>query len=238
MKTVSIHDGHSASVALMVDGAVVYAIQEERLTKIKNTGGFPHQALNDLLINNEMLITDIDHFIFVGNGSATPMKAREYHLEKYSRFFKRHDLEVSFLSKAKNKIKSKLKNVDPAKIVGEKRKLRVEPLIAEGISETKISFIDHHLCHAAAAAYGWGKNETYAVVTSDSSGDGISGTVNLFEDGELTRLSEIKIGDSIARIYSLITYYLGMVPMEHEYKLMGMAPYAENDKAARNMADY
>lgn len=236
---ISIHDGHTSSVALMIDGEVMYAIQEERITREKNAGGFPLNALNNLLEYNKLTIEDIDKFIFVGYTSAFNLKSRKDVLNKYSRFYN----NVEGVNKRSYAIKSFLKNYIPKEKIQNhyyKKHMhgRISPLIKMGVPENKIDFVEHHTCHAASAAYGWGINDDFVIITSDSSGDGISGTVNIFKDGELKRLAYIDIDDSIARIYSLITYYMGMVPMEHEYKLMGMAPYAENSRQAREIADY
>ncbi|MCD4698889.1 MAG: hypothetical protein K8S16_21875 [Bacteroidales bacterium] len=91
------------------------------------------------------------------------------------------------------------------------------------ISKNKIQTFDHHLCHAATAYYGWGKtDEDILVVTLDGGGDyGIAGSVNIGRNGELIRKDTISIEDTVASLYSKTTFMLGMVSLEHEYKLMG-----------------
>lgn len=241
MYTIAIHDGHTASLALLKDGEVIYAVQEERLVNEKNIGGFPCNGLNDLLLNNNISIRDVDRFALVGRSftDKDSLVNRDAVLSKYADFFGLNTL--SNLRKAKKIIRPFI----PQFIIEQrKRKIfqdppqRFVPLLNMGVSREQIFLYDHHRCHAAAAAYGWDRSDHFAVVTLDSSGDGISGTVNTFQDGSLNRIAEIKIGDSIARIYSLVTYYMGMVPMEHEYKLMGMAPYGESSHQARAIADY
>ncbi len=66
MYSIAIHDGHTASLALLKDGEVIYAIQEERLVNEKNIGGFPSHGLNDLLQSNNISLQDVDRFVFVG----------------------------------------------------------------------------------------------------------------------------------------------------------------------------
>ncbi|MBE9595136.1 MAG: hypothetical protein IMF19_16850, partial [Proteobacteria bacterium] len=96
-----------------------------------------------------------------------------------------------------------------------------------GIPEERVIFVDHHLCHAAAAYYGspW-KDEKILVLTNDGSGDGLCSTVYIGEDGNLNKIAETPKGNSIGNIYSRVTFMLGLVPWEHEWKVMGMAPYA------------
>jgi len=241
MYTISIHDGHTSSIALLNDGEVVYAIQEERLVNEKNIGGFPAKALDDLLRNNNITLQDVDRFAFVGMTTkrADSLISRKAVLSKYAGFFGLTG--QSYLQKAKSAIRPFV----PDFVIEQRNRKaaqgvppRLVPLLDMGVKREQIFMYDHHNCHAAAAAYGWGRTGSFAVVTLDSSGDGISGTVNMFENGRLNRLAEIDIGDSIARIYSLITYYMGMLPMEHEYKIMGMAPYSEGSSQAREIADY
>lgn len=238
MKLIAIYDGHNSSAAYMEDGEVKFAIQEERLSRVKNAGGFPRLAIEEILKRRNLKITGIDAFVFVGRTSAYDLVSREAVLEKYAKFFDpRIDVFQFIINRFKKLVKKAIRYESSAyydKIAA----IRKKPLLAMGADDKKISFIDHHLCHAAAAAYGWGKNERIAVVTADSAGDGLSGRVWLFNDGELLPQADIGAADSIGRLYSLVTYYLGMAPMEHEYKIMGLAPYSEKSSQAREIADY
>lgn len=242
MYTIAIHDGHTAAAALAKDGEVVFAIQEERLVNEKNIGGFPENALAEILKRFKLSINDIDRFAFVGTAPerSASLVSRQAVLKKYGEFF-RNSGKSNLSSKIKDIVRPMLSDSSIERYRGLKGKsenTRLIPLVEKGVPVEKISFYDHHLCHAAAAAYGWDAQEPYAVVTMDSSGDGISGTISVFKDGKLEKKAEIAKADSIARIYSLATYYMGMVPMEHEYKIMGMAPYSEGSQAARAIADY
>ncbi len=84
------------------------------------------------------------------------------------------------------------------------------------------------MAHAAAAYYGLGNyDQDILVLTNDGEGDGLCATVNRGRSGKIERLGSVPRSESIGNLYSVITFMLGMVPLEHEYKLMGMAPYAE-----------
>lgn len=240
MRLIAIHDGHSASAAYMHNGTVLFAIQEERLCKLKNAGGFPAGALDEILKRYGLGLTDIDYFVFSGmEPQSSAYDSRAAFLEKYRRRFEppadptlfRTILDVSV--RLFRGALSQLRNEGPTSAPN----VRAAPLLDQGVSVERILYVDHHLCHAAAAAYGSGKDTPTAVITSDSAGDGLSGTVSLFENGKLLRKSTVDVGNSIARIYSLATYYLGMVPMEHEYKLMGLAAYVDRSTTSDEIAD-
>jgi carbamoyltransferase len=97
--------------------------------------------------------------------------------------------------------------------------------------------VEHHQAHAAAAYYTspWRDGKTL-VFTCDGSGDRLSATVSVGEAGRLTRLAEVSEHDSIGRLYALVTRYLGMAPLEHEYKVMGLAPYGAATRRAFDIA--
>jgi len=96
------------------------------------------------------------------------------------------------------------------------------------VSPDKFVFVEHHTGHAAAAYYGWGRfDEDVLVLSCDGSGDGLCATVSIGRDGRLTRIAEVTQDNSLGNIYAMVTYLMGMVPLEHEYKLMGLAPYSD-----------
>jgi carbamoyltransferase len=107
-----------------------------------------------------------------------------------------------------------------------KAELRVEALTGIGVSKKRIEPVEHHLAHASAAYHTapW-RDEKILVLTCDGSGDRLSATVNIGERGALSRIASVSEHDSIGRLYALVTRYLGMAPLEHEYKVMGLAPY-------------
>jgi carbamoyltransferase len=118
---------------------------------------------------------------------------------------------------------------------------RVDHLQGAGLEPRQLVAVEHHRAHAAAAYYTapWRRSpasfpERTLVLTCDGSGDRLSATVSIGEGASLTRIAEVSEHDSIGRLYALVTRYLGMVPLEHEYKVMGLAPYAS---AARGSAE-
>jgi carbamoyltransferase len=244
MNLIAINNGHGASIGYMEDGVVTFALQEERLTRIKNQAGFPHKAFEELLKKKKLSVDDVDWFVFtdqatVGIGRADQDAA--YWREKFHSMFepktRTHGLKARQVIR---KLLGRVPSIDARlrrRSVIREQTWRSAPLRHLGIPTERILFMDHHTCHASSAAYGWGETGPFAVITSDGIGDGTCGTVSVFEKGELSRKASIAPEGSIALIYAMVTYYLGMQPIEHEYKLMGMAPYGEDSLRSRAIAD-
>ena len=237
MRILGIHDGHSASAALIENGVVLAAVQEERLSRHKNQGGFPELAIRDVLDMTGLASKDIDMAAFSGYGKSN-VKTRE-------------DIMASFLQKIEPKQKGILKHAghmlrvftskDGQREAKQKhrQKKRMEPLLDMGFSTKGVTFVEHHLCHAATAYYGQPKrNDPILVITVDAAGDSLCATVNKGKNGKIERIAQIPSTDSVAILYSLFTYLMGFVPLEHEYKLMGLAPYAENSGRTDEVFNY
>ena len=98
-----------------------------------------------------------------------------------------------------------------------------------GIDQENVVFVDHHTCHAYYGFYGnKRKNDNCAVITLDSDGDGFNQTVWHFNRGKINKIRSTNQCD-LARIYKITTLILGMKPDEHEFKVMGLAPYAKSE---------
>lgn len=218
MKIIGIHDGHNSAVSLLIDGEVKTAIQEERLVSTKNFFGFPIEALKKTLEINDLPPGDIDFVAYHGLHIPYPLDRMEK-MEKYRNSFS-----------TKEAIKHLLRHTFVYDMYKKQReKDRIQKVVDFGIPEEKIRFVEHHTAHAAAAYFGcpWvDLNKKVLVLTQDGAGDGLSATVNIGHQGKMERIASIDEADSLGRIYATTTFMMGMVPLEHEYKLMGMAPYA------------
>jgi carbamoyltransferase len=128
--------------------------------------------------------------------------------------------------------------------VYQKRKADQRGVALEGIGVFKEQTepVEHHLAHASAAYHTapW-TGEKILVLTCDGAGDRLSATVNIGQNGMLTRIAEVSEHDSIGRLYALVTRILGMAPLDHEYKVMGLAPYVSSgnrvESAARDFSN-
>lgn len=214
LKILGIHDGHNASACLIEDGQIKYCIQEERLTNTKNYSGFPFKSIKKILALANIDAEELDFIAMASLHTAKPSDVLTSYKKQASM------LRSKVLDAAR---KTPLYSIYKSRT----RKDRLKNLAKLGLPEGRIIFVDHHLCHAAAAYYGspW-KDEKVLVLTNDGSGDGLCSTVYIGEDGILNKIAETPKGNSIGNIYSRVTFMMGLIPWEHEWKVMGMAPYA------------
>lgn len=234
-----IHDGHNGTAALLKGPEIIGAISEERITRKKGQGGFPTNAIKNILDYNKIDPSEIDQ---VAVGSIITPITQEDMLNKTKRYYR---LDRAIFSKASNIIPNKIKNspitLDVYRRFFGKQKNRInhfrEELKKLGITQA-IEIIEHHYAHACTTLY---KNQhnfkECLIITNDGSGDGLSGTINIYKDGNLERIKEISSFNSIGEFYSRITQYLGMKPLEHEYKVMGLAPYPMETDFYKNIRD-
>jgi len=220
MKILAIHDGHNASAAVLIDGRIVAAVQEERLKNSKNYFGWPEEAIRTLK-SAGCKTEDIDFVAMAGNHTARPPTNNSVGFYKTifsGRFAGKLAglfIKSPFYKLYKNKIKE----------------IRINQIRNMDIN-CPVEFIEHHLCHASAVYHSQVKDDgPWLVLTLDGSGDGLCATVNHAERGDIKRLSSTSKGHSIGNIYSRMTFMMGFTPWEHEYKLMGMAPYASENEA-------
>lgn len=215
MRILGIHDGHNASVCLIEDGIITYCIQEERLTNQKNYAGFPEKSINCILKLQNLTIHDIDYFALASDHTSLDM-GDVLSSYKKSLSFKSSVIDLGTKTPLYNIYKNRIKEK------------RIQRLTDIGVSKDQIRFVNHHLCHASAAYFGspWWRDENVLVLTNDGSGDGLCATVSVGDAGNLKKIAETSKGNSIGNIYSRVTFLLGLVPWEHEWKIMGMAPYA------------
>ena len=227
-----LHTGHNSAAALVEEGVLKMALQEERLTRIKNQGGFPKNAMQIITAKS-----DADHLFDTSFRLALGGK----NLSEC--YWRREDIlrsagngAPSLVGRVKNAArKSEIVSewINRQKWAGIEQTAESatgkRPVLTEGI--------DHHACHAASAYFGWGRmEEKVLVLTCDGAGDLVCATVNIGYRGTLTRIAEVDESHSIGALYGKITYLSGMVPMEHEYKLMGLAPYAERAKETHTIS--
>jgi carbamoyltransferase len=227
MLTLGVHDGHTATACLMEDGKVLACVSEERLVREKEKSGFPEKAIRECLRLAERAPEEIQR---VGICSLMPQigaagwRRPGWHKRAFG-------LAVKVLPKRLLQNPSNVNYVQglSSRLFSARRKDLLARLDQMGISSSKAEFYEHHLCHAATTYYkNWNRNEKTLVITLDGSGDAVCATVNIGEGGRLKRISETFNYNSICDFYTYVTTYLGMKPMSHEYKVMGLAPYASN----------
>lgn len=238
----SINAGINSSIGLFKDSVPVICVEEERFNMVKNWFGFPEEALKYLL-NKKYFSPDELTGIAVcdevlGNVSRERFYKRYEHHYEYG---KQLAYNVK-LERTKLDLKNQLKSAGLYKSYKQARADKkadtkyneelYQKLTAFGLDVNKVVHVEHHLCHAASAYYGLAKSidEPYLVFTLDGGGDNLRSTVSIANNGVIERVSS---GNeySIGNIYSAITHHLGFRSHEHEYKLMGLAPYVNPDYA-------
>lgn len=214
-----IHDGHNAGAALIKNGSVVAAIQEERLNNVKNYSGTPVLSVSKVFDIAKIAPADVNLVAIAGLiKTHAPIKERPLHValyERYAGLFSSH-LMTSGLVKTLHK----------------SRKMEeLNAIFREIFADKKeIMFIEHHLAHAASAYYQRPWTDDTLVLTLDGAGDGLCSSVSIGRNNSLDRIASTTAYNSPGNIfYSEITGYLGLKRWEHEYKVMGMAPYGIPD---------
>lgn len=214
-----IHDGHNAGAALIEDGKVLAAINEERLNNIKNYAGTPVLAIKKVfeiasVSPKNVSLVAVGCFIRIGD----PLKVENNPV---------HILAENIAPFLHQKwfIKTYVKAFH---LIREKATL--EDVLKELAIPRNIIYIEHHLTHAACAYYQSPFLGKALILTLDGMGDGLSATVSIGKGYEIKRLAETSFYDSLSNnLYSEITGFLGMKRWEHEYKLMGLAPYGKSE---------
>ena len=213
---------HDSAAALIRDGEIVAAAQEERFTRKKNDPDFPANAVRYCLSEAGVAGADIDRVAFYDK----PFLKLERLLETYLAFAPRGFSQ--FRKAMPIWIVDKLFQKDMLK----KRLAELDPALGE---VSKLQFAEHHFSHAASAFYPSPFNEA-AVLTIDGVGEWATATAAVGRGNALAISKEIHFPHSLGLLYSAFTYYTGFKINSGEYKVMGLAPYGE-PKYARTILD-
>jgi carbamoyltransferase len=213
-----IHDGHNCGAALIIDGEVVAAVNEERLSRNKNDSGYPRQSIDEVLKIGGVQAVDLNHVVFASNFMHT-----KAHLEEISLWY-----PVGIKEQKADQSRPK----EYARQLFEiRRKERIEESVNHlGIEIEKVEFVEHHRAHLTAAYYTaptLNPGKKILGLTCDGAGDNLCATVSICKDNNIDRISKTDRHASLGKIYSRVTYLMGMTPWEHEYKVMGLAPYSD-----------
>jgi carbamoyltransferase len=195
---------HDSAAALVRDGEIIAAAQEERFTRKKHDAGFPFKAVEYCLKEAGISREQVDLVAFYDK----PFLKFERILETHLQF-------------APRGIKSVLKSIP----IWIKEKLWISEAVSKSLgSAARIVYPEHHLSHAASAFYP-SPFEEAAVITMDGVGEWATTTIGVGEGNKLSILKEINFPHSLGLLYSAFTYYCGFKVNSGEYKLMGLAPY-------------
>jgi carbamoyltransferase len=196
---------HDSAAALVVDGEVVAAAQEERFSRTKHDESFPAHAIEYCLAEGGLRPEQLDYVAFYEK----PLTKFERLLETYLAFAPRG-----------------LRSFSKALPLWLQDKLRLRKRIREGVGHTKapLVFLDHHESHAASAFLP-SPFEAAAILTLDGVGEWSTTTCGTGEGKRIALTHQIRFPHSLGLLYSAFTYYCGFKVNSGEYKLMGLAPY-------------
>ncbi|MFC3095512.1 hypothetical protein DRW07_08655 [Alteromonas sediminis] len=207
---------HDSAAALLVNGNIVAAAQEERFTRQKHDPRFPSQAIQYCLSEGQLTLDDLDAIVFYDKPLLKFERLLETFLAHAPKGFKAFLRAMPIWLKEKLYLKQLLRRECRALLPDPEKKSDLPPLL----------FTEHHQSHAASAFFPSPFTEA-TVVCLDGVGEWATTSVWHGKGRELVALEEIQFPHSLGLLYSAFTYYCGFKVNAGEYKLMGLAPYGK-----------
>jgi len=257
MKLLGLSLGQLATAALFIDDRIVACVSEERFSRTKNDEAYPLQAIEYVLKEGQVDGQDLDAILIAGsklNMSTHLLRTYSHwripdHVRVmkefwYPKLYENRDCNLHELFKEKVDI-SQYPGADAwgAFLTASSHDyysaesqdeyiMFLHKIICDhiGVPEERIRHLDHHACHAAYAYWASPlRGEDVLVMSVDAFGDDLSGTLSMpVHQGGLKRVHAVSANDfTLGRLYRYMTLLLGMEPNAHEYKVMGLAPYAK-----------
>jgi carbamoyltransferase len=222
--------GHNATVAVIADGRLTFCQSEERLDRVKSSAGFPSETLAHVY-RHVCAPADVASCSFFIDSNIGYLILKNAGFRKTPLLSSIRPEDVATWT------------TDPAaadaanETYGRHVAATAEAVDAEakawfcrvtGLSAEKLFHVDHHTAHALSTLpFIDDPAADTLIFTLDGEGDGLCASVSILRGGELTRLSAVPEHLSLGRVYEVVTGLLGFKMMEHEYKVMGLAPYAK-----------
>ena len=217
---------HDSAAAIINDGKIIAAAQEERFTRKKHDSGYPFNAIEFVLKYSNCNISELDAIVFYEK----PFLKFERLLETY----------VAFAPKGFVQFSKAMPSWLREKLFQKKLLINLIKQHDKKFNDSKkIFFSEHHLSHAASAFYPSPFNKAI-ILTADGVGEWATTTVAIGDKNNLEIKKEIHFPHSLGLLYSAFTYYIGFKVNSGEYKLMGLAPYGTPkyvDKIEKNLVD-
>lgn len=244
MYILGLSEGHGSTAALLKDGKIIGCTSEERFNRVKGYAGFPEQSINYLLTSAGIDASDLDKVILPSLHPFSFFMEDEKPLHKKSFYNKLFNMLLSdpvYWRTAKignrypfiEKIVLHARNIVNQHIVQKKMvNLRIQALSRQlHIDRVKIVSTSHQFAHALIGYYAYPEisDKETLILTGDGMGNHSCAAVYIAKDNTIRTVSKTPNFHSLAFIYGMITKYLGMKFLEHEYKVMGLAPYADQE---------
>lgn len=193
---------HDAAAVILNDGKVVCAIEEERLNRIKHTNYFPQSSIRECLNIADISATDVSSFAY----------------------YSTRDTLDAMLHYGRPAPVRSWRYPDPTRLLAQ----LIESSCGYLPPPERLTFVDHHVAHAASAFWGSGFEDAL-IVTMDGEGEGLSTTVSLGNADGIVRTKAYAKRDSLGLLYYEVTRFLGYEAFE-EYKVMGLAPFGDPER--------
>ena len=230
MYTIGIHYGHDSNVSLIENGKCLFAISEERLTRVKFDNRWPKESINYIFEKFKLNSENIAAVAVVGSSKQEETSGGSIE-NIFKKFGKRTNLFIKIFSMVINPFDNifaflKIRKKITIKFIKKK-------IFELGINEEKIFFLDHHFCHAVGAFYASNFKDAL-IITCDGKGDDSchKSFIGSKDENGLSNLKLIAKSDTIDSIgffYSTITEFLGFKRMRHEGKITGLAGFGTKD---------
>lgn len=206
---------HDAAAAIIKDGKIVVAIEEERVTRIKNVWTFPTHAINLALAQADITSRQIDAISFYWNDQSELIPAIVNELKQ-------------ILNPKIQTVKRIRERIYAAWVQKDIRKMIYKELFKNVKKRPPIFFLNHHLCHLTYS-FLCSSFDTAAGLIVDGRGEFSTVTAYECSHEKFKKLFQINMPHSLGYVYAAVTQYLGFCPLSDEYRVMGLAPYGTPD---------
>ena len=216
---------HDSAAALLIDGKIVAAAQEERFSRKKHDAGFPEKAIDNVVLQSGLKMDEIDYVAFYDKPFLKFDRLLETYITTSPKGFESFRMAIPIWLREKLFLKDFL-----LKQFRKKNKK---------FSSEQLMFSEHHFSHAASAFYP-SPFEEAVVLTLDGVGEWATTSVSIGKSNHLEIEKELHFPHSLGLFYSAFTYYIGFKVNSGEYKLMGLAPYGQpkyKDLILENLMD-
>lgn len=210
--------GHDSSAAILVDGKLVFAVEEERLTRKKHDGRFPLKSIQACLDFMKIDITAIDHITFFWKPGITIT-----HIPVY--FFKFFNKVPTLLKEQKNfKVEENLGMLNYIKDMYNAPKIIKNNFKNGNKAKFKFHYIEHHYCHAASAFYPSPFNDA-AILTIDGAGEWTTTLLAHGKENKINKIATVDTPYSLGAFYQAISMHVGFKLIEGPGKMMALASF-------------
>ncbi len=203
---------HDSAAVILIDGEIIAAAQEERFTRVKHDASFPNNAINYVLEEANLNLSDVKKIAFYEKPFLKFERLLESYVANAPYGFNSFRMAMPIWLREKlflkNLILKELKKLDST------------------LDESRLLFGEHHLSHAASAFFPSPFNEAI-ILTMDGVGEWATTSIAIGKGNEISIKKEIHFPHSLGLLYSAFTYYLGFKVNSGEYKVMGLAPYGQ-----------